>query len=142
MRFLIGIGAGVLYLALAGTGCKPQEDPAAQSQSNRAGGVAGVKGRIVTQNQLENLKVVLLNMDSPPTRVEDLKDHLKGDLAPFYDLFKNNKLVLGKNLKRDSRTVWVYEHEADGNGKRYVLKGDGSIHYLKEPEFQAALKGQ
>ena len=121
---------------------KPQpEDPMPKNDIQR-----GTQKRLV-EEMMRNIgqmyNVYLTERDNrPPKTAEEFMEYLKRDATREYRALKAGTIIFVPNTPPSSHAVLAYEKDKyEKWNSRVVVFGDGHVDTLKEPEFQAALKG-
>lgn len=115
-------------------------------------GIGRVKERVVIENSLRQLGIAYRNFEVEQNRgPKDQKE-----LGPYYqnvndinEALKNKDITFIWGVPRraltengDSNTVLAYETDADRQGMRMVLFGDGHVDGLNEEDFKKAPKAK
>jgi predicted Zn finger-like uncharacterized protein len=130
----------------------PEENPPQIEKKAPAGTAARVREVTVVQNTLRQLGVAYKNFEVSENRGPKNQK----ELGPYYENNGEINEYLSKKWVTfiwgaprqsltehgDSNTILAYETDADGQGIRMVLFGDGSVRGLDENEFSKAPKAK
>jgi hypothetical protein len=156
-HLLAGLAFGSAFL-LAGCG---DTKKGADTSESRGGfpGPAGKQGGIVRRANepqiLNDLKLIGLayhqyfgTHNKGPADIDQLAPFFDNDARLKKDLGPGGRYVFHWNLgitqmtQGTSNTILAYERDADADGNRAVVMGDGAPRVMGDQEFKATLKAQ
>ena len=131
--------------AVAALGCTGSTTPT----STARGGIPRIIERAKVENELKQIHLYyqnyLIDHNRPPSKLEDLQE-LMGANSREYKALQEGRYVLNWKAiaagvpRGASNTALAYEKDADADGDRYVVLGDGSVHRMNQQQFASATK--
>lgn len=108
----------------------------ATAKVSRPGGVSGVGKQEVNRRLLRDigLSCQVADVSRMPQTVEELKALLK-DSPQSLKAVESGEFALASKPQVSGNSLFLYERDADAQGDRLVLMGDGSVHKKSASEF-------
>jgi hypothetical protein len=138
------LSACLVLVLIAGCTRKHKDEDTRPERSPQEGVRAMVPAvdRAVVQNQLKNIHIAYmtysLENNRPPKRIEDLKSYCDPKVVAA---IKQGDIVVtpGVDLSRQQgNPVLAYQNKPDAQGRRSVLRCDGTVQLMTAEEFEAA----
>ena len=155
MTFAVQAKVSVIALVsgLCLAGCSKTDSSESAAKTGSSGGQPGAmsfKRVIQRPNVIDELGQLGLYYhqyrglyNRSPAKLDDLQTWLQRDMPKLYQGIKDEYYVVFWGVPTpSSNVVLAHEKDADANGFRIVLLGDGSVQRMNETEFQQSLNAK